>query len=385
MSKETLHILSIVGARPNFMKIAPLHRAFLAHPKIESKILHTGQHYDEKMSDIFFNQLGLPKPDYYLGIGGGSHTWTTAHIMLKFEEVLQADRPDVVLVVGDVNSTVACSLVAVKMGIPTVHVEAGLRSGDRTMPEEINRIVTDSICDHLFVTEQSGMIHLAKEGIADEKISFVGHVMIDSLVHFRKKAAESNILQQLNLQPKAYALMTMHRPHNVDQEKGLKDILQIIQDTTKHLDVVFAIHPRTEARYKSFGLYDSLASTPRLHLLPPQGYFEFLKLMDNAALIITDSGGIQEETTYLQVPCLTFRDTTERPVTVDIGTNFLMQDLDPETVKLQTEAILNGQAKQGVIPPLWDGRASERIADILVSKYRKATLNQPTDAPLKVG
>jgi len=365
-----MKILNIVGARPNFMKVAPLHRAFEAHSKIKSsKILHTGQHYDEKMSDVFFNQLGLPKPHFYLGIGGGSHTWTTAHIMLKFEKVLQEEQPDVVLVVGDVNSTLACSIVAVKMGIPCVHVEAGLRSGDRGMPEEMNRIVTDAICNHLFVTEQSGMIHLAKEGIADEKISFVGHVMIDSLIYFRAKAAESNILDTLLVAPKNYILMTMHRPHNVDNEKGLKDILTIIKDAAEHKQVVFAIHPRTEARYKSFGLYEELAAVKGLHLLPPQGYFEFLKLMDNAALIITDSGGIQEETTYLQVPCMTFRDSTERPVTVDLGTNFLMKDLDPESVKIQMGTILNGHAKQGVIPPLWDGKASERIANILVEKY----------------
>jgi UDP-N-acetylglucosamine 2-epimerase (non-hydrolysing) len=365
-----MKILNIVGARPNFMKVAPLHRAFEAHPKIESsKVLHTGQHYDEKMSDIFFNQLGLPKPHFYLGIGGGSHTWTTAHIMLKFEEILQEEKPDVVLVVGDVNSTVACSLVAVKMGIPCVHVEAGLRSGDRTMPEEINRIVTDGICDHLFVTEQSGMINLAKEGVADEKISFVGHVMIDSLVHFREKAAESPILEQLGVQPKDYILMTMHRPHNVDHEKGLSNILTIIKNACQHRAVVFAIHPRTEARYKSHGLYEELAGVKGLTLLPPQGYFEFLKLMDNAELIITDSGGIQEETTYLQVPCMTFRDSTERPVTVELGTNFLMKDLDPESVRIQMEAILKGQSKQGVIPPLWDGKASERIAEVLVQKY----------------
>lgn len=365
-----MKILNIVGARPNFMKVAPLHRAFKAHSKItSSKVLHTGQHYDEKMSDIFFNQLGLPKPHYYLGIGGGSHTWTTAHIMLKFEEILKEEMPDLVLVVGDVNSTVACSLVAVKMGIPCVHVEAGLRSGDRKMPEEINRIITDGICDHLFVTEQSGMINLAKEGVADEKISFVGHVMIDSLVHFREKASHSGILEEIGVTPKQYVLMTMHRPHNVDNEKGLKDILSIIQHACKHRQVVFAIHPRTEARYKSHGLYDELSATKNLILLPPQGYFEFLKLMDNAELIITDSGGIQEETTYLQVPCMTFRDTTERPITVELGTNFLMQDLNPETVGIQMEAILDGKTKKGIIPSLWDGKTAERIANILAEKY----------------
>jgi UDP-N-acetylglucosamine 2-epimerase (non-hydrolysing) len=354
------------------MKIAPLHRAFQAHPKItSSKILHTGQHYDAKMSDIFFNQLELPQPDYYLGVGGGSHTYQKANVMIKFEEILNEDRPDVVLVVGDVNATAACSIVSVKMGIPTVHVEAGLRSGDRTMPEEINRVITDAIVDMLFVTEQSGMIHLAKEGVSDEKVHFVGHVMIDSLIYFREKASKETILDEINISSKDYILMTMHRPHNVDNEKGLKDIIQIIKNAAKHKNVVFAIHPRTSNNMKKFGLYEELESIEGLHLLGPQGYLQFLKLMDNAALIITDSGGIQEETTYLQVPCMTFRDTTERPVTVELGTNFLMKDLNPETVRIQMEDILNGNAKQGVIPPLWDGKASERIANILVEKLSK--------------
>jgi UDP-N-acetylglucosamine 2-epimerase (non-hydrolysing) len=367
-----MKILNIVGARPNFMKIAPLHRAFQAHPKItSSKILHTGQHYDAKMSDIFFNQLELPKPDFYLGIGGGSHTYQKANVMIKFEEILKEERPDLVLVVGDVNATPACSIVAVKMGIPTVHVEAGLRSGDRTMPEEINRIITDAIVDMLFVTEQSGMIHLAKEGVPDEKVFFVGHVMIDSLIYFREKASKETVLQDIEVSPKEYILMTMHRPHNVDNEKGLKDIIQVIKNATKHKQVVFAIHPRTSNNMKEFGLYEELEAIEGLKLLGPQGYLQFLKLMDNAALIITDSGGIQEETTYLQVPCMTFRDTTERPVTVELGTNFLMKDLNPETVRIQMEDILNGNAKQGVIPPLWDGKASERIADILVEKLSK--------------
>jgi UDP-N-acetylglucosamine 2-epimerase (non-hydrolysing) len=213
------------------------------------------------------------------------------------------------------------------------------------------------------------MIHLAKEGVADEKIFFVGHVMIDSLIYFREKASHSKILEELGITPKQYILMTMHRPHNVDNEKGLRDILEIIKNAASHRDVVFAIHPRTESRYKSYGLYEELSNIEQLHLLPPQGYFEFLKLMDNAELIITDSGGIQEETTYLQVPCMTFRDSTERPVTVDLGTNFLMKDLNPKTVRVQMESILSGNSKKGTIPPLWDGKASERIANILVEKY----------------
>jgi len=367
-----MKILSIVGTRPNFMKVSPLHRAFEAHPHIESsKVLHTGQHYDAKMSDIFFNQLELPEPHFYLGVKGGSHTSTTAHIMLKFEEVLKEERPDLVLVVGDVNSTLACALVAVKSGIRTAHVEAGLRSGDRTMPEEINRVLTDSIADYLFVTEQSGMINLAKEGIADEKVFFVGHVMIDSLIYFRAKASKSDILETLNVKSKDYILMTMHRPHNVDNKEGLQSILKIIKNATKQKTVVFAIHPRTESRYKSHDLYEELSSIDNLILLPPQGYFEFLKLMDNSMMLITDSGGIQEETTYLKVPCITFRDTTERPVTIELGTNFLMKDLNPDDVKVQMDNILNGNIKDGVIPPLWDGKASERIAEALYQEYLK--------------
>ncbi len=360
-----MKILNIVGARPNFMKVAPLHRVFSSRPELESKILHTGQHYDAKMSDVFFNQLGLPKPDYYLGVGGGSHTYQKANVMLKFEQVLLEERPDLVLVVGDVNATAACSIVAVKMGIPVAHVEAGLRSGDRTMPEELNRIITDSICNYLFVTEHSGLVNLAKEGVPDEKVFFVGNVMIDSLVHFREKAAQAKILAELGLAKEDYILMTMHRPHNVDHKKGLEDIIQIIRDAVVHKQVVFAIHPRTSNNMEKFGLTAELESIAGLHLLGPQGYLEFLQLMDNAALIITDSGGIQEETTFLQVACMTFRDTTERPSTVELGTNFLMADLDPITVKKQMKEILGGKAKQGIIPPLWDGRAAERIADAL--------------------
>ncbi len=363
-----MKVLNIVGARPNFMKIGPVHRAFSEHPEIESKIVHTGQHYDEKMSDIFFNQLGLPKPHYYLGIGGGSHTQVTAKIMIEFEKIVADEKPDLVLVVGDVNSTIACALVAVKMGVPLAHVEAGLRSGDRKMPEEVNRILTDSISNYLFITEQSGMINLAKEGVPDDKVFFVGNVMIDSLVHFKEKASTSTILEDINVSRGEYILTTMHRPANVDNEEGCKSILEIIKDTVKYKKLVFPIHPRTSNNFKKFGLYEELKNVPGLILLGPQGYLEFLKLMDNAAVIITDSGGIQEETTFLQVPCMTFRDSTERPITVDLGTNFLMKDLDPKTVHDQLVDILEGKSKQGVIPPLWDGAAAKRIANILKEK-----------------
>ena len=371
-----MKILSIVGARPNFMKIAPLHRAFSNNPNIQSKILHTGQHYDEKMSDIFFNQLELPKPDFYLGVGGGSHTHQKANVMLQFEKILLEEKPDVVLVVGDVNATPACSIVSVKMGIKTVHVEAGLRSGDRGMPEEVNRIITDAICDQLFITEQSGMINLAKEGVPDDKVNFVGNVMIDSLIYYREKAKKEAILEVLKVIPKDYVLVTMHRPSNVDNKKNLEDILQIIETAASHKTVVFPMHPRTSNNLKKFGLEDRLNEIQNLSILGPQGYLQFLKLMDNAALIITDSGGIQEETTYLQVPCMTFRDSTERPITVELGTNILMADLNPETVRIQMERILNGEIKEGVIPPFWDGHAAERISNILYNQFLSENKNK---------
>jgi len=299
-------IISVVGARPNFMKVAPLHRAFEASGKIESKIVHTGQHYDAKMSDIFFNQLGLPEPHFHLGIGGGSHTYQKANVMLKFEEVLLAEQPDLVLVVGDVNATTATTLVAVKMGIPVAHVEAGLRSGDRKMPEEVNRVVTDAICQYHFITEHSGLVNLARENSLSKGIHFVGNVMIDSLIYFREKAASGTILEELGLEPKSYLLTTMHRPHNVDNVEGLKDIADILERCAqRRLPVVFPMHPRTRNNLTKHGLIDRVEAIENLHLLEPQGYLQFLQLMDNARLIVTDSGGIQEETTYLQVPCLT--------------------------------------------------------------------------------
>jgi UDP-N-acetylglucosamine 2-epimerase (non-hydrolysing) len=360
-----MKILNIVGARPNFMKVAPLHRAFGTHPHIVSKIVHTGQHYDAQMSDIFFTQLGMPQPHHFLGVGGGSHTQQTAKIMMAFEDTVQQEKPDLILVVGDVNSTIACTLVAKKMGVRVAHVEAGLRSGDRTMPEEINRILTDSVSDYLFVTEHSGLVNLAKEGVSDEKVFFCGNVMIDSLVYFLEQAKESTILRELGVQKDEFILMTMHRPANVDHTEGLKNILTIIERACEYKKVIFPMHPRTANNIRNLGLDERLRNNPNLILTEPQGYLQFLQLMSNAALIITDSGGIQEETTYLQVPCLTFRDTTERPITVELGTNILLRDLNPTTVHQHMEAILRGETKRGVVPPLWDGKAANRIAQII--------------------
>lgn len=364
-----MKILSIVGARPNFMKVAPLHRAFAGDKDIVSKIVHTGQHYDAKMSDVFFNQLELPKPDYFLGIGGGSHTVTTAKIMLEFEPILLAEKPDVVLVVGDVNSTIACAMVAVKEHIPVVHVEAGLRSNDRGMPEEINRIMTDAISDDLFVTENAGLVNLKNEGVSDSKVHFVGNVMIDSLVYYREKASRLNLVNELNSEGKPYVLVTMHRPSNVDTEDGLRNILEIVKNTSSKRKILFPIHPRTLKNMEVFGLLEGLKSLENVQLLEPQGYLEFLHLMQNAELIITDSGGIQEETTFLQVPCITFRASTERPVTVELGTNYLQSDLNPTSVDQLVKQILNGEAKKGTVPPLWDGNAAIRIREILKEKY----------------
>lgn len=362
-----MKVIQVVGARPNFMKVAPLHRAIQNLPNWTSKIVHTGQHFDAKMSDVFFTQLELPKPDFFLGIGGGTQSEVTAKIMLAFEPILLEEKPDLVIVVGDVTSTLACTLVAIKLGIPLAHVEAGLRSGDRNMPEEINRILTDSVANYLFVTEQSGIDHLKREGVSDEKVFFTGNVMIDSLVRYQEKAKSSTILIDLDLtsndqRPTSYIVMTMHRPANVDTEKGLTSILRLIELSTTQTKVVFPIHPRTRAHMEKFGLLDAIENNPNLILTEPLGYLEFIQLMSHAQAILTDSGGIQEETTYLGVPCLTFRDSTERPITVTMGTNQLLADLDPDKTYQALTHILKGEVKKGEIPPLWDGKAAERIA-----------------------
>ncbi len=363
-----IKIISVVGARPNFMKVSPIHKAFMQSDQIESLIVHTGQHYDAKMSDIFFNQLELPKPNYFLGVGGGSHTHQTANIMLKFEEILNDEKPDIVLVVGDVNSTMACAIVAVKSGIKTVHVEAGLRSGDKKMPEEINRILTDSICELLFVTEKSGLENLRKEGVSENRIKFVGNVMIDSLIHYRGRSQELSLsdIAHADIKEKQFVLSTMHRPSNVDNEKGLSNIYEIFSGITKHMPIVFPMHPRTKNNIKKFGFEEKFQNMPGLHILEPLGYLQFVRLMDTAAVVVTDSGGIQEETTYLQVPCITFRDSTERPITVEIGTNILMEQLNPSKTLKTFEDIISGNSKSSQIPKFWDGKTSERIRDILI-------------------
>ncbi len=359
-----MKVLNIVGARPNFMKIAPIHRLMLKSENFEPVLIHTGQHYDRAMSKIFFEDLELPEPDIYLGVGSGSHAQQTGDVMVKLEEVMIEQKPDMVLVVGDVNSTMAASLVASKLCIPIAHVEAGLRSFDRTMPEEINRIVTDSLADWLFVTEESGRVNLLKEGVPEEKIHFVGNVMIDSLLFYQKKSAQSKILNELKLNSAAYALLTLHRPANVDDPSHFKKILKALEQIEKEIPIIFPIHPRARKMIDKFKFSENIESMKQLILTEPLGYLDFLHLMINATLVLTDSGGIQEETTVIGIPCLTMRENTERPVTIDIGTNVLV-GMDTEKIVAETFDILSDKKKNGSIPPLWDGHAASRIVDVL--------------------
>lgn len=365
-----MKIINVVGARPNFMKVAPLHRAFEADPDITSLIVHTGQHYDEQMSDVFFRQLELPKPDIYLGVGSASHAEQTARIMTAFEPIVDDEEPDLVVVVGDVNSTLACALVASKLHVPVAHVEAGLRSGDRRMPEEINRILTDRIADYLFVTEESGIVNLQQEGEPENEIFFVGNLMIDSLVHFREKASQTAIMSDLGIADGEYVLMTMHRPSNVDHPDRIGQLLQLIEGLAAERPVVFPMHPRTRNRITEFGHTDRLHAIDDLVLQEPLGYLEFLRLMEGAAVVVTDSGGIQEETTFLGVPCLTLRANTERPITIDEGTNELMP-LDPAAV-LRRVAEVTRHDWSPQRPPKWDGQTAGRIRDVIKTAVQPA-------------
>ena len=351
-----MDIFHIVGARPNFMKVAPVLNALKERKGVRQTLVHTGQHYDVNMSDVFFQQLGIPAPDVNLAVGSGSHARQTAEIMMRLEPVVLERKPDVVLVYGDVNSTVATVLVCAKLGVKVGHVEAGLRSFDRTMPEEINRLVTDQLADLLFTPSEDGDENLRREGVAPEKIFLVGNVMIDSLVRLLPLAQKTS----LNGLPERYALVTLHRPANVDDSATLKGILESLLEMNRDVAVVFPAHPRTRKRIADFGL-----DAGQLRLLDPLPYVDFLGLQARAAVVITDSGGIQEETTYLGVPCLTVRENTERPVTVSMGTNVLV-GRDREKLRTELSRVLGGQAKKGKVPPLWDGRAGQRIADVLV-------------------
>ena len=368
-----MKIMSVVGARPNFMKIAPIIRAMKKEKSITSFLVHTGQHYDQRMSQSFFKALGIPQPDVNLGVGSGSHSEQTAKIMLSFEKVVLKERPDLILVVGDVNSTLACSLVGAKLRVAVGHVEAGLRSFDRDMPEEINRLVTDSLSDILFITSPEAEVNLLKEGIPKARIFFVGNVMIDTLMENIKKAKDSKILTQLSLKSTPFVLVTLHRPSNVDTEKSLRKIVTIFKNIQDKVKVVFPVHPRTRKNLFKFIGEARLKTMKNLVLLDPLGYLDFLNLMIHARFVMTDSGGIQEETTVLGVPCLTMRENTERPITITEGTNTLV-GLDQAKILGETAKILKGQGKTGQRPKYWDGRASQRIIKKLIFLHKQNRL-----------
>jgi len=362
-----LKVLNIAGARPNFMKVAPIYAEMKRRPEeFVPMIVHTGQHYDAAMSDSFFDDLGMPKPDVYLGVGSGSHAVQTAKIMTEFEPVVLREKPDWVLVVGDVNSTIACALVCAKLGIKVAHVEAGLRSRDRAMPEEINRILTDSISDLLFTTSQDADVNLEREGIPAERVRFVGNVMIDSLMDHLKIAENSTVRGDLGVDGRDYAVLTLHRPSNVDDKGTLSGILDALIAVAEKLPIVFPVHPRTRAKIEEFGFGARIAGSD-IRLIDPLGYLDFMRLYSGAKMVMTDSGGLQEETTVLGIPCLTLRNNTERPITIEMGTNILV-GTDPEKIKRAAFNVLENKAAAvaAKIPPLWDGKTAGRICDELL-------------------
>ncbi len=358
-------IYLVAGARPNFMKLAPMVRALdRRKDALAYRIVHTGQHYDREMSDVFFEELGIPKPDHHLGAGGGTHAQQTAKVMVAFEELCQAERPAAVVVVGDVNSTLACSIVAKKLGIPVAHVEAGLRSGDMAMPEEINRLVTDAISDWFFVTEPSGEENLLREGKRPESVHYVGHVMVDNLLYQREALLRSPPTAGAALAFKQahprYGAVTLHRPSNVDDAVVFARIASALREVSETLPLAFPVHPRARANLEKFGI----DLGPHVALLPPLAYMEFLNLWKDSTLVLTDSGGLQEETTALGVPCITLRTNTERPVTVTEGTNVLVGS-DADLIRAAVRTVISGGAKQGRRPHLWDGQAADRTVEIL--------------------
>jgi UDP-N-acetylglucosamine 2-epimerase (non-hydrolysing) len=364
-------IYLVAGARPNFMKIAPIVRALQAQQKLSFKIIHTGQHYDREMNDVFFEELGIPQPDVFMAAGGGSHAQQTAKIMVGFEELCNDERPAAVLVVGDVNSTLACSIVAKKLNIPVAHVEAGLRSGDMAMPEEINRLVTDSISDWFFATEPAAVEHLKREGKPDAAIHYVGHVMVDNVLYqadqltradtsgFETSAFKASALENGG----RYGVVTLHRPSNVDEPETFARIAGALKEIAADLPLIFPVHPRTRANIEKFGI----DLGPNVTLAGPQAYMAFLNLWKDAAVVLTDSGGLQEETTALGVPCVTIRENTERPVTIEEGTNVLA-GTDPARIVDEARKVLQGKGKQGRRPALWDGKAAERIVAVLAKE-----------------
>jgi UDP-N-acetylglucosamine 2-epimerase (non-hydrolysing) len=360
-----IKVLNIVGARPNFMKIAPIQREMLRRAgDFRPMIVHTGQHYDAAMSASFFRDLGIPEPDHHLEVGSASHAVQTARIMTAFEPVVLAERPDWVLVVGDVNSTIACALVAVKLGVKVAHVEAGLRSRDRSMPEEINRILTDSISDLLLTTSRDADENLKLEGVDPGKIRFVGNVMIDSLYYNLEKAKGLDVRDSLGMADSNYAVLTLHRPSNVDDPDVLGGLLDALRDISMRLPIIFPVHPRTRANIDRFG-FKSRVEDCGIRLVEPLGYLDFMNLYSGARLVLTDSGGLQEETTALGIPCLTLRENTERPITVELGTNVVV-GTDPDKIRAAADsALMTGAGENARVPPLWDGRSAARICDAL--------------------
>ncbi|MCR4438385.1 MAG: UDP-N-acetylglucosamine 2-epimerase (non-hydrolyzing) [candidate division KSB1 bacterium] len=362
-----MKVVLVAGARPNFMKVAPILRRLRAYPEHFAPVfVHTGQHYDADMSDVFLADLGLPEPDYYLGVGSGTHAEQTAAVLKAFEPVVLAERPDLVIVVGDVNSTLAAALAGAKLCVPVAHVEAGLRSFDRTMPEELNRILTDHLCELLFTTCEDGNGNLRAEGIGDDKIHFVGNTMVESLLTFLPQAEGSAIGEKLHVGRGDYCLVTLHRPSNVDDRDSLRGLFRALQEIAKELKVIFPAHPRTQKRLRQFGLWSPAEGPGSLVVLDPLGYVDFLCLEANARLVITDSGGVQEETSILGVPCLTVRQNTERPITITMGTNVLV-GTDPERLVAEAKRVLAGDGKRGGVPPLWDEHVSERIVAVLIA------------------
>jgi UDP-N-acetylglucosamine 2-epimerase (non-hydrolysing) len=360
-----MKIINVVGARPNFMKMAPIIEALNRYPDLfEHLLIHTGQHYDALMSRAFFEDLGMPRPDIDLGVGSGSHAEQTAQVMVKFEQVCLEQQPDLVIVVGDVNSTMACTITAKKLGIEVAHVEAGLRSRDMDMPEEINRLCTDVLCGYLFTTDEGANRNLLAEGVAEEKIVFVGNVMIDTLLRHKAMAEQLDVVGDMGLERGSYATLTMHRPSNVDDRDTLEGILQALNEIGRQLPIVFPMHPRTRKMVDEFGLQSYLQPSNGIILTEPLGYLEFLHLNMNARLVLTDSGGLQEETTVLGVPCITLRFNTERPITCERGTNVLVGNRKAD-ILAAFDAVMAGKVGQGEVPEKWDGKAAERIVGFL--------------------
>lgn len=352
----------IAAARPNFMKIAPLYHALAATDWCEPVLVHTGQHYDQNMSDAFFDDLQIPKPHFHLNVGSGTHAQQTGGVMIAYEEVVQEHRPDWIIVVGDVNSTAACAMVGAKLWIPVAHLEAGLRSGDRRMPEEINRVVTDRIADLLWTPSTDGSDNLRLEGVADDKVDLVGNIMIDSFEMMRTKIESETTAQRLGLVGTDFAVVTMHRPSNVDTQDILADIVDQLLTVSRECGLVFPVHPRTKQKLLEFDLLTLLEQADNIQVIDPLGYIQFMNLVTQAKLVITDSGGIQEETTYLNIPCLTLRENTERPITITHGTNQLIKSAELEGA---VRNVLAGKWKQGQCPPLWDGATAQRVAESL--------------------